>query len=643
MIFMVKYGILLSTAGRKDKLMSEITEKLIRQAAAGNQEAIAALYELTYSGIYKSVRTMVRDEDAVLDIVQDSYIKGFQSLDQLDKPENYRAWMKRIAANKAKDYLKKKKPVLFTEMENEDGEEADFRDERLEHCPEETLDRQETTRLINEILGTLSEDQRLVMGMFYYEEMSVREIAETLGCPENTVKSRLNYGRKKVEAKVRELEKKGTKLYSLAPLPFLLWLLRVDAQAAEIPSAAVLDSVTAACTASGSAAGAGTAGNAAAGTGTQAAVAGIQAAAGATAKALAAKIIAGILALAVIGGAAAATVFYYNSKADTPPPQQVSDAGSIPESSVSETSETASGQITAEEIYAPVIENYQSVLGADSEAYLAARENYFNGDHAILFYYHGYNGGHNFSFYYAYRDIDGNGTEELLIGAGSEDFIQIVDLYGFDGTQAVQLIDEPALGDRSKLTVLEDQTLSLFGGSSATQSSQEYWHLDGCRLLPAEPSSAAEIDDIGWNLLEVPQTSPESSSREEPDAVSFDTILADIQYVVDNIPKEEYQSKQAYYDSLYPHLGSGVLWELTFRDTDIYTLAVWKTFYDVDNDGKDELCIGKGVGLGRPISMFVIYKEDGTVIFGDRVFNYTLPEGSDEAGMPLAGWAYLGG
>ena len=54
--------------------------------------------------------------------------------------------------------------------------------------------------------------------MFYYEEMSVREIAETLGCSENTVKSRLNYGRRKVEAKVKELEKRGTRLYSMAPL-----------------------------------------------------------------------------------------------------------------------------------------------------------------------------------------------------------------------------------------------------------------------------------------------------------------------------------------------------------------------------------------------------------------------------------------
>ena len=103
--------------------MSEFTGKLIRKAAAGDQDAITELYELTYSSVYKTVKSMIADEDTVLDIVQDSFIKGFQSLDQLDTPENFRAWMKRIATNKAKDYLNKKKPILFTDMANEDGEE----------------------------------------------------------------------------------------------------------------------------------------------------------------------------------------------------------------------------------------------------------------------------------------------------------------------------------------------------------------------------------------------------------------------------------------------------------------------------------------------------------------------------------------
>lgn len=99
------------------------------------------------------------------------------------------------------------------------------------------MDRQETERLIDEILNDLPEEQRAVISMFYYEQQSVEEIAAELGVSKNTVKSRLNYGRKKVESEVRALEKKGTKLYGLAPIPFLLLLFRqMEAQAAELPA-----------------------------------------------------------------------------------------------------------------------------------------------------------------------------------------------------------------------------------------------------------------------------------------------------------------------------------------------------------------------------------------------------------------------
>ena len=288
--------------------MQGFSRRQIDRAAAGDQGAIAELYEQTYSSVYKAVRAMIADEDAALDIVQDSYIKGFQSLEQLDSPENYRAWMKRIATNRAKDYLKKKKPMLFTDMTGEDGGEPEFLDDCLSHCPEAVIDQKETTRLMREILDSLSEDQRMVIGMYFYEELSVREIAALLDCPENTVKSRLNYGRKKIEAKVEELEKKGTKLYSLTPLPFLLWLFRTDAQAAAVPPPSMLKAVTAQC-AAGSVAAAGTA-------------AGVKTAAATASKALGIKIVSGALAVGLLGGAGA--VIYNQSKPEPLQPHYVS-------------------------------------------------------------------------------------------------------------------------------------------------------------------------------------------------------------------------------------------------------------------------------------------------------------------------------
>lgn len=167
------------------------------------------------------------------------------------KGDRFTPWIKQIGINTAKDYLAKKKPILFSQMTGEESNENDtpiqetFEAESSEGNPEVTLDQQETTRLIEEILNTLPEEQRIVINLCYYQEMSYREIAETLGIPENLVRSRLNLGREKIEKKVLALEKKGTKLYGLAPIPFLLFLYRnMDAQAAAIqPSAFVLQNI----------------------------------------------------------------------------------------------------------------------------------------------------------------------------------------------------------------------------------------------------------------------------------------------------------------------------------------------------------------------------------------------------------------
>lgn len=136
----------------------------------------------------------------------------------------------------AVDFLRKTKPVIFSSLPEEENGDIAFEDDRTENLPDAVIDQQETARLMKEILGSLSEAQRVAVIMFYYERMSLHEIAQTLQVSENTVKSRLLYARKKIETEVRALEKKGTKLYGLAPVPFLLWLFRnMDGQAAEIP------------------------------------------------------------------------------------------------------------------------------------------------------------------------------------------------------------------------------------------------------------------------------------------------------------------------------------------------------------------------------------------------------------------------
>lgn len=647
--------------------MNEITQQMLALAAKGNQYAIEDLYRLTYNSVYKTVKVLIQDEDTVLDIVQDTYIKAFQSLGQLDRPENFRAWIKRIASNKAKDHLKKKKPILFSEMANEEGDEIDFLDERLEDYPELVMDRKETARLMKQILDSLSEDQRLVIGMFYYEQMSVKEIAESLGCSENTVKSRLNYGRKKVEVQVKELEKRGTKLYSLAPLPFLLSLFAMDASAAEIPSAAVLEGITAKC-AAGSAASAGTAGVGA----KAAAHAGAKAATGAGAKALTTKIIAGVLAVTVAGGGTM-LARSSNDQDEVEPTHQIVSTEitaaeptqpletTLPdatETAVPETIAASVHAVPAEEAYQEIASAYQSVIDIDSTAFLSNPESYFNGDHVAVCYHHMYHGG---NFYYAYSDIDGNGMEEMLIGYGSDGYISIVDLYTFNAGHPVQLIDEITLGDRSRLTLMEDGSLYLYGSGGAAAGSHTLWRInsrgsaldtvfayyfdfiegydgiyhgsDGSTITDTQFNQMMEsyhaVTDIPWRLL---------GDTENESPVFFDSILTDIQTAL-AVSTQDYDSNMEYYDTLYAHFGPAAMWELMHRQSGDYTMCIWYAYQDMDGDGRDDLLIGRGLSPSNlyPIRIF---KDNGDVIFGDAIYAYTEPL---YGGSVPTQWEYLGG
>ncbi len=222
--------------------------RAVELAKKGDNNGITYLYEKTYQRAYYIALKYLKNEYNAQDVLQESYIKAFQSLEQLEGASKFESWFGRIVATRSMNELKKDNPMLFSMTENEDeGDISDiFEDDRIDTCPELAMDQKETARLIQEMMSGLSDEQRICITMFYMDEMSVKEIAETLGVSENTVKSRLNYGRNKIKDKVLELEKKGTKLYGLLPMVFFIALFKKDAlacQAAVPPVSSVLSGV----------------------------------------------------------------------------------------------------------------------------------------------------------------------------------------------------------------------------------------------------------------------------------------------------------------------------------------------------------------------------------------------------------------
>ena len=205
---------------------NELSE-FVKRAKDGDSDAFTILYEKTYNQAFYTVKSMIKDDDTVSDILQESYIKAFVHIGSFKGDDKFLPWIKQIAANTARDWIKKKKPILFTDLS--DGEDIAFEeqieDEREENIPEKLIENKETIRLVREIIDSLPDDQRAVIGMYYYENMSVNDIADAMGVSQSAIKSRLKYGRDKIKAKVEELESKGTKLYGLAPFTFWLFLI----------------------------------------------------------------------------------------------------------------------------------------------------------------------------------------------------------------------------------------------------------------------------------------------------------------------------------------------------------------------------------------------------------------------------------
>lgn len=206
----------------------------INLAKAGEERGYGFLYEKTYKSKYYLTLQYMKNEEEAEDVLQEAYIKAFSKLDTLENPEAFQGWLGMIVANTAKNMLAKKRPLLFSDLAVDDEGEAfeyQIEDDDLEVQPELSYTRQETKELVHELIDSLSEEQRLCILMFHIEGIPISEIARAMDCSENTVKSRLNYGRKNLRMKAEDLQKKGYKLYSVAPLPLFLMLLRSEEKA----------------------------------------------------------------------------------------------------------------------------------------------------------------------------------------------------------------------------------------------------------------------------------------------------------------------------------------------------------------------------------------------------------------------------
>lgn len=168
-------------------------EEIILLYKNGEQEAFKALIDRYASSLYNFAAHMAGRNDAP-DIVQEIFIKVWKNIERFNPLKaSFRTWIFTIAKNSITDFLRKKKSLLFSEMDEGGGENADSFSEKIpaeDPLPDQILQKLEDGKLLNEILEKLHPNYREVLALHYQEEMTFEEIGGILNKSPNTVKSR---------------------------------------------------------------------------------------------------------------------------------------------------------------------------------------------------------------------------------------------------------------------------------------------------------------------------------------------------------------------------------------------------------------------------------------------------------------------
>ena len=210
-------------------------KKLVLQAAQGNKAAFGALYEETGRTVYFSCLKLLGDPQLAEDITQETYLTALQKLGTLAQPENFPAWVNRIGINLCKMHFRNN----AAPEDNSEEIIEEIPDEGL--IPEEYVSNDAKRKIIMDIIDTvLTEEQRRSVILYYFDMLTVLEIAEVMNCTTGTVTSRLSAARKKIkEAVLIYEENNNDRLHAAVPVFILSKLLNKEASNTVLPKLTV--------------------------------------------------------------------------------------------------------------------------------------------------------------------------------------------------------------------------------------------------------------------------------------------------------------------------------------------------------------------------------------------------------------------
>jgi len=173
--------------------------QLMTRYAAGEEAAFRLIVTRYKDGLYSFLRQFLNRQDLVEDVFQETFLQLFTSRDSFDKSRPLRPWLFTIAANKAKDALRKWQRTSAIPIGSiADSQDLSF-DEMLNTLttsdstmPHEELEKNETALRVSRIIMNMPENLREILILAYFNKFSYKQMAEVLSIPIGTVKSRLH-------------------------------------------------------------------------------------------------------------------------------------------------------------------------------------------------------------------------------------------------------------------------------------------------------------------------------------------------------------------------------------------------------------------------------------------------------------------
>ena len=189
----------------------DVDAPLVERVKQGDVKAFEMLVVKYQRRIERLVGRMVRDVDLIPDIAQETFIRAYRALPQFRGDSAFYTWLYRIAVNTAKKQLMElKRDPLVTESaragRDDDDEPSPVENEPSDSgTPEAILASKQIASAVNFAVEALSEELRQAITLREIDGLSYEEIAEVMGCPIGTVRSRIFRAREAIAARLRPL------------------------------------------------------------------------------------------------------------------------------------------------------------------------------------------------------------------------------------------------------------------------------------------------------------------------------------------------------------------------------------------------------------------------------------------------------